>query len=217
MACQDKLTLRSKLTKCGFYAKVDAQIMSDILVSQAMQRDECDRRYQDAVEHIEQDFRNKIMFYVIKEALRNLGMTSTEKMLVAEVGYDCEEEFQDTIHGYFDQLNISVRSKLEPPVFAQLIELQRLQDRQGCDIPFVDAEEDVQICHGIPMNRAMRARTSMEGEMAQVPGYVDPNYVLPVLNAEEISDFDFNCLAMHGDTSYNREFPEGPYIINQGY
>lgn len=215
--CQNQLTLRSKLTNCGFYAKISAQILSDILVPDALQRESCDRMYQDVVEHIEQECRNKIMFYVIKEALRNLGMTCTEKMLAAEVGYDCEDEFQDNIHGYFDQLNISVRSKLEPPVLAQLIELQRMQDRQACDIPFVDGEEDVDICHGIPMNRAMRPRTSMEGQMAQVPTNIDPNYVFPVYDQEELDDIHYNVLDMHGEESLYKVWPQGKYIICQGY
>lgn len=138
------------LQDLGYYQKWNAEVMSDILLPKIAEFNPPEKN-----EILRGHTSNRggkysrRSFFLIKEALRNLGLTSTEKIFTEEAGMVGQENiYKDTMQSFLP-LKYSDAFHMEPPLLSQLTYLLMLE-RPARRVHRQSSNRSVQIRDGRP-------------------------------------------------------------------
>lgn len=154
-ACAKSLAVRpwattEVLEDLGYYQKWNAQVMADILLPQIAEYNppENNETLRKHTGNRGGKYSRRSLF-LIKEALRNLGLTSTEKIFTEEAGMVGQENiYKDTMKSFLP-LKLSDAFHMEPPLLSQLTYLLMLE-RPARRVQRQASNKSVQIRDGRP-------------------------------------------------------------------
>lgn len=123
---EDNNYLREVLEQRGWYKRWYTQVMADILMPHVSQMAEPEKNA--VLNRFKEEENNMLALYMVKEFLKNVGLSSTGKIFETEAGLaGMEQEFQPIIADQFSLLKPSTADEIQPPLLSQALHIWKVE------------------------------------------------------------------------------------------